>query len=299
ALADVFRVPRLHAMAAWLESSQGPAAARAAELHAAGDTLAGAGEAEAPEGDDGLILLKSGSAEGRQVFVLHDVTGEVDGYSHFIRELTGPDRYWGIRSAASHGAGERPDVAQIAARYVALIRRKQPQGPYRIAGWSLGGTVGYETARQLEAAGERVAWLTLFDTMAPEQSRAAAEAAGAAEGEAMRELIAREVASLREDEQWSRYDERAMAALAEAEMSYRPHGELQAPVLLLLASDGEGSESPDPSLWASHLALPPAICPLEGGHYTIFRPEHSAVNARRYEAKLAELEQQGPVDPKE
>jgi thioesterase domain-containing protein len=43
----------------------------------------------------------------------------------------------------------------------------QPQGPYFLAGYSLGGAAAWETARQLEAAGERVALLALIDAPFP------------------------------------------------------------------------------------------------------------------------------------
>jgi thioesterase domain-containing protein len=43
----------------------------------------------------------------------------------------------------------------------------QPQGPYRLGGWSMGGVVAYEMARQLRAAGEEVEKLVLIDSRNP------------------------------------------------------------------------------------------------------------------------------------
>src|SRR5205085_190642 len=40
-------------------------------------------------------------------------------------------------------------LAEIAAYHVASIRSARPHGPYFIGGWSAGGTVAYEVARQL------------------------------------------------------------------------------------------------------------------------------------------------------
>jgi thioesterase domain-containing protein len=51
----------------------------------------------------------------------------------------------------------------MAAHYVAEIRTVQPTGPYRLAGWSLGGVIVIEMARQLRAVGERVAPVILLD----------------------------------------------------------------------------------------------------------------------------------------
>jgi thioesterase domain-containing protein len=52
----------------------------------------------------------------------------------------------------------------MVASYAAAIRAAQPAGPYRLAGWSMGGLVAYEIARQFEEHGEEVALLALLDT---------------------------------------------------------------------------------------------------------------------------------------
>ncbi len=57
-------------------------------------------------------------------------------------------------------------IETMAARYVAAVRGVQPAGPYHLGGWSMGGLVAYEMARQLAAAGQAVALLVLFDTRA-------------------------------------------------------------------------------------------------------------------------------------
>jgi thioesterase domain-containing protein len=49
------------------------------------------------------------------------------------------------------------------ANYFELIRQDQPDGPYRLAGWSMGGVLAYELARRLERIGEEVACLALLD----------------------------------------------------------------------------------------------------------------------------------------
>jgi thioesterase domain-containing protein/acyl carrier protein len=55
------------------------------------------------------------------------------------------------------------DFVHIASDYVREIRRFQPQGPYFLAGHSLGGLFAHEVARQLAMAGEDVARLFLID----------------------------------------------------------------------------------------------------------------------------------------
>jgi thioesterase domain-containing protein len=63
----------------------------------------------------------------------------------------------------------------MAARYLDDLRRIQPQGPYLLGGWSMGGTVAFEMARQLQSLGQSVALLALFDTRPYVEDKAAAE----------------------------------------------------------------------------------------------------------------------------
>lgn len=58
-------------------------------------------------------------------------------------------------------------VPTIAARYLQAIRTLQPHGPYHLAGESFGGVVAFEMAQQLQAEGEEVALVALFDSLAP------------------------------------------------------------------------------------------------------------------------------------
>ena len=54
---------------------------------------------------------------------------------------------------------------QLADDYTARLLRRQPAGPYRLAGWSSGGLVALEVASRLEALGHAVAVVALIDTM--------------------------------------------------------------------------------------------------------------------------------------
>jgi amino acid adenylation domain-containing protein len=58
-------------------------------------------------------------------------------------------------------------VETIAADYIEEIRKKQPQGPYYLAGISFGGLLAFEVAQQLRSKGEEVAFVAMFDTMMP------------------------------------------------------------------------------------------------------------------------------------
>lgn len=69
-------------------------------------------------------------------------------------------------------AGRLTTVAAMAAYHIETIRKRQPHGPYHVAGFCAAGLVAYEVARQLVESGEEVALLALIDTYGPvHQSR--------------------------------------------------------------------------------------------------------------------------------
>ena len=58
-------------------------------------------------------------------------------------------------------------IPDMASHYITEIRRVQPCGPYYLGGYSGGGVVAFEMAKQLVAAGERVGSLVFLDSIAP------------------------------------------------------------------------------------------------------------------------------------
>ena len=57
-------------------------------------------------------------------------------------------------------------IEEIAAKYLEEVTDNNPTGPYLLAGYSLGGKIAYEMAKQLLAKGKEVALLGIFDTVA-------------------------------------------------------------------------------------------------------------------------------------
>ncbi len=58
-------------------------------------------------------------------------------------------------------------LEELATRYVELIRRVQPEGPYDLLGWCVAGALAFEIARQLNGAGHEVTRLFLIDSWVP------------------------------------------------------------------------------------------------------------------------------------
>src|SRR5262249_54080936 len=110
-----------------------------------------------------LLLLQEGAADSRPLFCVHPIGGEAVPYRELARRLGADQTVYGLQSPDPPFA----DLREMAACYVAAIRTVQPEGPYRLTGWSMGGVAAYEMARQLAAQGERVEILALIDTLAP------------------------------------------------------------------------------------------------------------------------------------
>ncbi|KAL1866900.1 Type I Iterative PKS [Diaporthe australafricana] len=60
-----------------------------------------------------------------------------------------------------------PTIEELAASYVAEIKRRQPEGPYLLGGYSVGGVAAFEAARQLLENGDEVEKLLLIDSACP------------------------------------------------------------------------------------------------------------------------------------
>ncbi|MEA5621832.1 polyketide synthase [Nostoc sp. UHCC 0251] len=54
-------------------------------------------------------------------------------------------------------------IEEMAARCLEVIKKLQPEGPYYLGGWSLGGCVAFEIAQQIRQQGHQVALLALLD----------------------------------------------------------------------------------------------------------------------------------------
>jgi amino acid adenylation domain-containing protein len=61
----------------------------------------------------------------------------------------------------------RLDIREMARAYVASLRAFQPHGPYILGGFSVGGLLSYEMARQIRAEGDLVEGVILLDTILP------------------------------------------------------------------------------------------------------------------------------------
>jgi enterobactin synthetase component F len=112
----------------------------------------------------GMVLPLRVAQGERPLFCIHPVVGLSWGYASLLRHLDDKLPVYGLQSHGLRGDVPLPEsIVEIAADYLAQIRRIQPQGPYRMLGWSLGGLIAHEVAVQLQASGDQVEFLAMLD----------------------------------------------------------------------------------------------------------------------------------------
>ncbi|CAL9628813.1 Dimodular nonribosomal peptide synthase [Streptomyces sp. enrichment culture] len=113
-----------------------------------------------------LLLLREGGA-GAPLFCVHPAAGVSWGYRGLLPHLPADRPVYGLQARGLADPDHTPtSTADLAADYLAEIRRVQPEGPYHLLGWSFGGLVAHALATLLQEEGEHVAGLTLLDSFA-------------------------------------------------------------------------------------------------------------------------------------
>ncbi len=150
---------------------QAPTIAKQAELLRAGDV---------PPSADATLTVSVASpawkslaplrAQGDRpvLFCVHHGYGDLTGYQDLIQSLGDDQPVYGLQARGINGEEEPFErIEDMAACYLAEIRAFQPTGPYHLTGFSLGGVIAFEMARQLREAQQTVGLLALLDTYAP------------------------------------------------------------------------------------------------------------------------------------
>jgi thioesterase domain-containing protein/acyl carrier protein len=101
-------------------------------------------------------------------YCVHAIGGTVFSYLELARHLGVDQPCYGLQAPGVAGEQEEyATVEELAAHYLQALRAVQPQGPYRLGGWSFGGIVAFEMAQQLARHGEQVESLAMLDSAPP------------------------------------------------------------------------------------------------------------------------------------
>ena len=127
-----------------------------------------AGGVNTPDAGYNPLLPLQPAGNRPPLFCVHPLIGRSLIFRTLAEALRPDVPVWGIETRGGE-PGETPfdtlDVMTDA--YMRAIRMVQPRGPYHLAGHSVGGVIAQELACQLEAAGEQVAFIAMFDTPLP------------------------------------------------------------------------------------------------------------------------------------
>ena len=115
-----------------------------------------------------LVLLREGDAS-RPLFFVHSLAGDVWIYRELVSALKTESAVYGLQMPGLDGRSvtASDDIEAWAALYLEQVRAVQPFGPYRFAGYSSGGLLAFEMARQAAAVDEQVEFLGLIDSGVP------------------------------------------------------------------------------------------------------------------------------------
>jgi amino acid adenylation domain-containing protein len=128
--------------------------------------IAGDGRGQAAARDPLLIPLQPDGTR-KPFFCVHPLGGDAFVYSVLARRLGPEQRFFGIQAPEQEGF-ESEQLEDVAARYLQAVRSVEEHGPYQLGGWSFGGWLAFEMARQLVEQGEHVSLLALLDTPGPQ-----------------------------------------------------------------------------------------------------------------------------------
>jgi arthrofactin-type cyclic lipopeptide synthetase C len=119
------------------------------------------GTEQAVETDGAIAVRRTGSEPA--LFIVHDGSGSV-GYAQVLhRHIRAEVPVYSLPDTPASEPRLRT-IEGMAARLARMVREVQPNGPYRLAGWSFGGIIAYQVAVQLIGENQEVEFLGLMDT---------------------------------------------------------------------------------------------------------------------------------------
>ncbi|UFH57438.1 amino acid adenylation domain-containing protein [Spirosoma sp. KNUC1025] len=110
-----------------------------------------------------LVAVKP-QGDRHPLFLVHPISGDV-GYVYQLAPYVAEQQpVYALRAVGLDGIA-KPSVSieEMAAHYVELITHQQAEGPYSLGGFSLGGIVAFEMARQLTQLGKKVNLVAIID----------------------------------------------------------------------------------------------------------------------------------------
>lgn len=152
------------AIAEYLNPKEAPKPAKEAPKKASASKSASSGPARRATS---ILMQGKPRTASKTIFLLPDGSGSATSYAS-IPAIDPSVAVFGLNCPYMTSPTEwQNGIVGVAAMYLEEVRRRQPQGPYHLGGWSAGGVIAYEMVQQLLAAGEKVSSLVLLDSPCP------------------------------------------------------------------------------------------------------------------------------------
>ncbi|MGW9177637.1 thioesterase domain-containing protein, partial [Streptomyces decoyicus] len=118
----------------------------------------------APEDPYHVILPIRTDVDGAPLWLVHPGGGLCWPFLGFAGLVEDRPLY-GIQARGFDGSPVPDSVDAMVEDYVEQLRKVQPEGPYHLLGWSIGGTLAHAVAAELQRQGCEVAMLALLDSV--------------------------------------------------------------------------------------------------------------------------------------
>ncbi|MCE7003036.1 thioesterase domain-containing protein [Kibdelosporangium philippinense] len=247
------------------------------------------------------------------LLLVHAAGGSVAPYAALAGLLGDDQPVFGLEDPGLNGGAAERKLPEIAAEYLAAVRAVQPEGPLYLGGWSVGGAVALEMARQDQDVALVVALDTAFVDASIDSEGDGEVCPGGASGvgargaclhgdedgpgagfgadvgahgddDELRAAFAADIAGMGAELSEAELAERfpVFAANVRAFLAYHP-SHVDARVVLLCAEDSE------PAYLDRWRAYSDEIHVVPGNHYTILQPPNIEALAQALRTSLSEV----------
>ncbi len=111
-----------------------------------------------------LVLPLRVGGDGAELFCAHPIVGLSWCYRALLPHVGEQHPVYGLQPRGLRRPEPLPaSMAEMARDYADQLRMVQPEGPYHLLGWSLGGNIAFAVAEELERRGAEVGLLAILD----------------------------------------------------------------------------------------------------------------------------------------
>ena len=235
-------------------------------------------------GSTGCLVPIRTTRDSLSMFWIHPVGGTVFCYRPLARALESRHSFYALQARGLDGLAEPFDrLEAMAAHYIEEVRTVQPQGPYLLGGWSMGGLVAFEMARQLTELNEEVLHVFMVDVLSE-------EAIDETDPAGWLEMV--QAAGLVDDRDRQRF-ERVFRANWKAAKAYEPRYYSGCATLFLAEERDAFAAQRRPDRWQALVGGGMEVETVPGNHFTVVEEPQATVLASRVRTRLERFARRG------